>query len=97
MLQVTPSIASADPLAIHSELARLQSLGRLHLDIEDGNFIDNITFGRKTVCAIAQDFSGALDAHLMTTQPESCLSWLAQAHVQAVCGHLEALPYPKRF
>lgn len=97
MLQVTPSIASADPLAIRSELARLQSLGRLHLDIEDGNFIDNITFGKKTVCAIAQAFSGTLDVHLMTTQPESYLSWLAQAHIQAVCGHLEALPYPKRF
>lgn len=97
MLKITPSIASGDPLAIRSELIRLQPLGRLHLDIEDGNFIDNITFGKKTVCAIAQAFSGALDVHLMTTEPERCLSWLAQAHVQAVCGHLEALPYPKRF
>ena len=48
MLKVLPSIASADPLSIRSELMRVQPLGRLHLDVEDGNFIDNITFGMKT-------------------------------------------------
>ncbi len=97
MLKVLPSIASADPLSIRSELMRVQPLGRLHLDVEDGNFIDNITFGMKTVQAIAKEFSGTLDVHLMTTAPEAYLPCLANAHIQAVCGHLEALPYPKRF
>lgn len=97
MLKILPSIASSDPLALRSELARIKKLGRLHLDIEDGNFVDNITFGMKTVRAIACEFEGTLDAHLMTTDPEAWLSQLSSAGISAVCGHIEALPYPARF
>jgi len=97
MLKILPSIASADPMALRSEMARVQRLGRLHLDIEDGNFIDNITFGKKTITAIAREFGGTLDAHLMTTDPEAYLPWLSTAGIGSVCGHIEALPYPKRF
>jgi len=97
MLTILPSIASADPLSIRGEIARIQKLGRLHLDIEDGNFINNITFGMKTVKAIALEFNGTLDVHLMTTAPESYLSPLAALGISAVCGQIEALPYPKQF
>lgn len=97
MLKILPSIASSDPLALRSELARVKKLGRLHLDIEDGNFVDNITFGMKTVRAIAREFEGTLDAHLMTTDPQSWLDPLSSSGISAVCGHIEALPYPMRF
>lgn len=97
MLKVLPSIASADPLALRSEITRIKRTGRLHLDIEDGNFIDNITFGKKTILAIAKEFDGELDVHLMTTDPESYLPWLSAAGIHSVCAHIEALPYPKRF
>lgn len=97
MLKVLPSIASADPLALRDEIARIKRIGRLHLDIEDGNFIDNITFGKKTVLSIANEFKFELDVHLMTTNPESYLPWLATAGIHAVCAQIESLPYPKRF
>ncbi len=97
MLKILPSIASADTMALRSEMRRVEKLGRLHLDIEDGNFIDNITFGQKTINAIAREFSGTLDAHLMTTDPGAYLAWLSEAGIEAVCGHIETLPYPMRF
>ncbi len=97
MLKILPSIASADPLALRDEIAQIQSIGRLHLDIEDGNFIDNITFGLRTITAIAREFHGSLDAHLMTTKPECWLQPLAACGVSAICGHIEALPYPRQF
>lgn len=97
MIKVLPSIASADPLNIRAEIERIAPIGRLHIDIEDGNFVGNITFGRKTVESIASIYSGELDVHLMVTTPEAYLDWLAAAGVKAVCAHLEALPYPKQF
>lgn len=97
MIRVLPSIASADPLALRDEIARVRNIGRLHLDIEDGNFIDNITFGKKTVVSITKEFDGELDVHLMVKNPESYLDWLSAAGIQAVCAQIESLPYPKRF
>lgn len=97
MITIIPSIASADPLNIHRELNRLKSINRLHIDIEDGNFINNITFGQKTVTSIVKEFSGEPDVHLLTTNPESYLPWLSELGIHMVCAHLEALPYPKKF
>ena len=97
MLKILPSIASADQLALREEIARVEKCGRLHLDIEDGHFIDNITFGKKTVAAISREFHGVLDAHLMTTHPEAYLPWLHDIGMKAICGHIEALMYPKQF
>ena len=51
-----PSLASANPLHYGRELTALDNLdfGSLHLDIEDSSFINNITFGMKTVQAVAR-------------------------------------------
>lgn len=46
---------------------------------------------------MAAVFDGVLDAHLMTTDPEAYLSWLAELGVSSVCAHIEALSYPMRF
>ena len=97
MLRILPSIASADPLNLRQALCRIQGIGRVHVDIEDGNFVNNITFGLKTLSAISRIFNGAVDVHLMTANPESYLEPLSKLPISAVCGHIEALPYPKRF
>lgn len=97
MIRIIPSIASANQLELRNEMTRVQSIGRLHIDIEDGNFIDNITFGKKTVKAIANLFQGSLDVHLLTTNPEAYLDWISELEIDAICAHIEALPYPKRF
>lgn len=94
---ILPSLASADQLHLAEEIERIRKIGRLHLDIEDGNFIDNITFGKKTISAVASVFDGILDAHLMTTNPDAYLGWLAELGVSSVCAHIEAMPYPMHF
>jgi pentose-5-phosphate-3-epimerase len=45
MITIIPSIASADQLRIGEEIKKAEAAGRLHLDIEDGNFSPGITFG----------------------------------------------------
>ena len=96
-MHIVPSVASADPLRIAEQIGQLGPGSPLHLDIEDGCFIPNITFGLKTIRAVAQIATGPLDAHLMTMRPEDWLVDLQRCGVTQVCGHIEALPYPKQF
>lgn len=62
-----PSLASANPLHYGRELTALDNLdfGSLHLDIEDSSFINNITFGMKTVQAVARQTPHPLSFHFM--------------------------------
>jgi len=92
--RIIPSIASANPLCLERELERISTLPSLHLDIEDGNFIPNITFGMKTVGAIAGRWQGQLDAHLMVTNPEDYLDELIDLGVSAIAFHIESVDYP---
>lgn len=93
MLRVIPSLASADPLALRNNIQRVDP-AHLHLDVEDGNFVLNITFGLKTIRAVAQCTEARLDAHLMVTNPGDYIQPLAEAGVWALCAHYEAAAYP---
>ena len=68
-MKIYPSIASADPLRIAEELDKIRGYPRVHVDIEDGNFLPNITFGQKTVRKLMQDPDFVYDLHLLTTRP----------------------------
>lgn len=95
MTKILPSLASANQMCLEREIQKVESLGYLHFDIEDGNFVPNITFGMKTVrsaCALVKDVS--CDAHLMVTNPENYLEDLAACGFSAVAFHWEAAPYP---
>ena len=94
MPRIIPSIASSDPLNIERTLRLLGDRGSLHLDIEDGNFIPNITFGMKTVRAIHRATSLPLNAHLMVTNPMDYLAAMAECGVTELCFHVESHPYP---
>jgi len=94
MNRIIPSIASADPIRIETELNRISESSECHLDIEDGNFIPNITFGMKTVKAIASVWQGKLDAHLFTTNPGSYIKKLADCGVDSISFHVETESYP---
>lgn len=97
MTKILPSLASANQMCLEQEIRRVESLGCLHFDIEDGNFVPNITFGMKTVrsaCALLKDI--ACDAHLMVTNPADYLEDLAECGFQAVAFHWEAAPYIMR-
>lgn len=97
-MKLIPSIASADPLHLGDELKRIAEWPYLHIDIEDGNFIPNITFGMKTVSAICkQAVNSIIDVHLMTTDPFFWLKQLEGKPLRSVSAHIEVLPYPLQF
>ncbi|WP_320927769.1 ribulose-phosphate 3-epimerase [Hungatella sp.] len=97
-MKLMPSIASADPLAVGEVLKNLEAWPYLHIDIEDGNFVPNITFGMKTVRAICKEAGKRyIQVHLMVSHPETYLDGLAACGVDSVIAHLEALDYPLYF
>lgn len=96
-MRIIPSVASAPQLNLQHALDLTVDSPALHLDIEDGNFIPNITFGIKTIKEIAEYTSAKLDVHLLTTQPYLFLEGLAALRLEAVCAHIETLDYPLEF
>ena len=97
-MKLLPSIASSNQLQIQSEIDRIARWGHLHIDVEDGNFTPNITFGMKTVSAICEYAKNMIiDVHLMTTDPCFWLEQLAGKPIHAVSAHIEALPFPMQF
>lgn len=94
MLKILPSIASADLLNIQSEIKKAEQTGRLHFDMEDGNFSPDITFGVDLARQIAAATDVRIDAHLMVTCPQKYIPQLMECKVKDIAVHLEAVEYP---
>lgn len=95
MITIRPSIASANPIDLKSELRRLGRHERdVHIDIEDGSYISNITFGLKTAEAIVRATRAVCDAHITATDPEKYMEPLARMGVSSVCFHMELMRHP---
>ena len=96
MATLHPSLASADPLTLGATLTRLSELpvGSLHVDIEDTSFISNITFGMKTVNAVAHHTAHPLSFHFMVANPRPWLEWIAPLKPGWIFFHAEALANP---
>lgn len=97
-MKLLPSIASADQSNLERAVQSLKGWEYLHIDIEDGNFVPNITFGMKTASAVCRMAAGKhIDAHLLVTEPVQYLEPLASFGVKAVCAHIESMRYPLVF
>lgn len=95
MVAILPSIASASQLNLKGEMDKIQGTSYLHVDIEDGNFVPNITFGMKTVkavCEYGKEFSK--DAHLLVTNPMDYIDDLLDLNFDAISFHIESMEYP---
>ena len=93
-IKVSPSIASADQTRIAHEIERLgDAYPNLHVDIEDGNFVPNITFGMKTVRAIRSVTRKPFSVHLMVTNPLDYVDELAGLGCSHVFVHVEGQQY----
>ena len=91
---ILPSIASANQADLKGEIAKLGNHPYLHFDIEDGNFVPNITFGMKTVKALRPLTAANFDAHLMVTDPMDYIPALLKLNFKAIAFHWESVGYP---
>lgn len=95
---LAPSILSADFIKLSEEIKTAESAGAdmLHLDVMDGHFVPNITFGPKMVSDINNITGLPLDVHLMISQPEKYVSDFAKAGADWISVHFEATKHLNR-
>ena len=97
-IRIAPSIASADQsrLGWAVETAARAGADAIHLDLEDGVFLPNITFGPQMVRALRPYTSLPFDVHVELANPEPYLEAIARAGADSVSVHVEACPYLHR-
>jgi ribulose-phosphate 3-epimerase len=94
-LKIAPSLLAADFARLEQEIAGIEPfVEMLHLDVMDGHFVPNISFGMPVIAALRPVTSLVFDCHLMTTNPDAYLPELAAAGADQVTVHIEALPDP---
>lgn len=91
-VEIVPSLLSADFSALGEEIRKVEKAGckRLHLDVMDGHFVPNITFGPKMVKEINGFTELPLDVHLMISEPEKYVENFASSGADWISVHYEA-------
>ena len=92
MVEIVPSILSADFARLAEEIARVERGGArmLHLDVMDGHFVPNLTIGPPVVESIRKATRAHLDVHLMIENPERYAADFVKAGANSVSVHYEA-------
>ena len=92
MVEIVPSILSANFARLAEEIARVERGGAtmLHLDVMDGHFVPNLTIGPPVVESIRQCTKLHLDVHLMIENPERYVTEFVKAGANSVSVHYEA-------
>jgi len=92
MVQIAPSMLAADFLHLEKDVQLVnQYADMFHLDIMDGTFVPNISYGFPIVEAISKIATKPLDAHLMIVHPEKYVDRFAKVGVQMLSFHLNAV------
>ena len=94
-VEIAPSILSADHARLGEQVEAAIDAGarRIHVDIMDGHFVPNLTFGPGTVAALAplvHAASGVMECHLMVEEPDRHLAGFARAGADVITVHAEA-------
>ena len=97
-VRIAPSALSADFARLTDEIAMCAGGGAdmIHLDVMDGRFVPNITFGGKVIATIRGLTSLPLDVHLMVEEPERYFESFARAGATGLTIHVEAAPHLQR-
>lgn len=97
-MKIAPSILSADFANLGQDVKMVEELGAdyIHVDVMDGHFVPNITFGPNVVAAIRPITKLPLDCHLMIEQPELYVADFANAGADIINVHVEATPHIHR-
>ena len=91
-MKIAPSLLSADFANLEKEVREIEKSGAdlLHLDMMDGHFVPNLTFGVPIINAIRKHTKLPFDIHMMVFNPEKYLGELEKVGVQMISFHQEA-------
>ena len=97
-VQIAPSILSADFARLGDEIARCVEGGAdmIHVDVMDGRFVPNLTYGTKVIETLRRLTTLPLDVHLMVVEPERYFDDFARAGASVLTVHVEAAPHLDR-
>ncbi len=98
IIEVVPSILSADFAQLADELAVIESAGvsMVHLDIMDGHFVPNITIGPPVVAKLRQHSKLFFDCHLMISEPDKYIEHFVEAGANHITFHIEVVDEPQK-
>ncbi|MHC4509210.1 MAG: ribulose-phosphate 3-epimerase [Planctomycetota bacterium] len=96
MIEVVPSVLSADFARLADEIAQITLAGvkMVHLDVMDGHFVPNITIGPPVIAKLRKVSELAFDAHLMISEPEKYAEPFIEAGADHITFHIEAAGDP---
>ncbi|HXS37258.1 MAG TPA: ribulose-phosphate 3-epimerase [Flavipsychrobacter sp.] len=98
MHKIAPSILSADFLRLGEEIEMINQSDAdwFHLDVMDGRFVPNITFGLPVIAAMKKKATKPFDVHLMIVEPEKYFEEFAKAGADVLTVHYEVSPHLHR-
>ncbi len=98
MIKIAPSILSADFSRLQEQLKLVEDNGAdwIHVDVMDGQFVPNMTFGPKIVNWVKQLTTLPLDVHLMVDEPDVLIPGFVEAGADRLTVHIEAITHIHR-
>ncbi|MCB5259548.1 MAG: ribulose-phosphate 3-epimerase [Candidatus Cloacimonetes bacterium] len=95
-IKIAASVLSADFSHLADEIKLLEAADMIHLDLMDGHYVPNLSFGYPLVSAIRKLSIKPLDAHLMVTNPQSYIEPLADIGIEWISFHQETVYHSHR-